>query len=115
MLEVKIHLYRLDELSETARERAISEHRDFMLSILQPDFIDGVPDWDNPEKVEMYHQEYEYIENNDEPVIESIEANDYFYYSNGGICSVCTYTGGPKKGITEITVHGETITIKGEN
>jgi hypothetical protein len=62
--------------------------------------------------MEMYHNEYNYILMNDEPVIENIEINEYYFYFDGSMCDVCHYSGGPKKGTTEIKIHGETFTIK---
>lgn len=111
-MKVNITLYHLFDLPAAARNRAVEDHRHFLLATLQPDFIDGVTDWADPEKMAMYRAEFDYIENNDDPVVESIEANDYWYFYDGTICPACTYVAGPKKGITEITVHGETFTIK---
>lgn len=107
MVELKIKLYKLDELSAFAQGHAIEEHRQFLLDTLRPDYIDGFCDWNNPEKMEMYHSEYEYIEDNDEPVIESIEANDYLFYYDGTICQTVTYTAGTEAGQTWATIHGE--------
>lgn len=114
MKNVSINLYSFQELTEKAKQFAIMEHRTFLLSVLQPDYIDGVPDWDDPEKMEMYRDEYSDIDENDEPVIESIEINDYLFYYDGKMCNACTYTAGPNKGLTEIKIHGETYYINGE-
>ena len=115
MLELKIKLYSFHELKPFAQEKAIFEHRRFLLDTLQPDFIDGVTDWNDPEKMEMYHSEYEYLEENADPIVESIEANEYLFFANGELCWSCRYVAGPKKGTTEIKIHGEIYTITGGN
>lgn len=113
MIEIKIKLYRLEELPETSRRRAIEDHRSFMLNTLTPDFIDGVTDWNDPEKMEMYHNEYQYIEDHDEPVIENIDINDYFFFYDGDLANVVHYTGGPLAGQTWATIRGERYLIEG--
>lgn len=87
MKTISINIYSLDELNEKARNRAIEEHRKFLLSIMCPeDFISGCPEYDTPEELEKaYNSEYEYYLKNDEPIIESIEANEYMFFSNGEI------------------------------
>lgn len=113
MISISINLYSFSELSENAKQRAIREQREFLLSTLQPDFIDGIIDWSDPEKMEMYRAEFNYIEENDEPCIESIETNDYLFYFNGEIAEAVTYCGNhPRTGETDITIHGETYTRK---
>ena len=115
MLKVEISLYRLRELSPAAYRRAVDDHRYFLLDALQPDYIDGVTDWNDPGKMEMYRAEYDYIMFNDNPVIDSINCNGYFFHPDGEICWTCTYTAGPKKGLTEIKIHGEAYTVKGRD
>ena len=94
-INVEISLYKFNELSEVARERAIEEHRSFLLEIMQPnDFISGDEEYDTEEQLQdTYEREYEYISMNDEPVIESIEANDYFFFSDGELADCTTYLG----------------------
>lgn len=95
-IEVTVNLYTFEELSDTAKEYAISDHRAFLLSEMSPnDFISGDPEYDTPEKLqEQYESEYEYIENNDEGVVESICINDYLFYKSGEIANACTYIEG---------------------
>ena len=112
MLKVEISLYSFHELKPEAQRKAIEAHRRFLLDTLQPDFIDGVTDWNDPEKMEVYRAEYEYLEEHDEPIVENIEANDYNFFADGELCWTCTYTGGPKKGLTEIKIHGELVTVQ---
>lgn len=115
MLNFEIKLYSLAELPEKSRERAINEHRYFLLDTLQPDYIDGVTDWNDPEKMEMYQDEYDYIQMNDEPVIESIEINEYYFFYNGDLCNVCHYVAGPLTGQTWAIVGGERYLIQEGN
>lgn len=117
MISISINLYHFEELPETAKERAIMDHRGFLLSVLSPeDFISGDPAYDTPEKLEeAYRDEYDYYIENDEPIIDSIEANDYLFCYNGDYCRSCTYTAGPHKGKTLVTIHGETFEYQEEN
>ena len=112
MIEVKIKLYRLEELPETSRRRAIEDHRTFMLDTLTPDYIDGVTDWSDPEKMEMYRDEYQYIVNHDEPVTESIDINEYLFFYNGDLAHVTHYTGGPFNGQIWAAIGGERYLIE---
>lgn len=111
MINVNIRLYTIHELNEKAKAKAIMDHRRFLLNILAPDYGDGVIDWEDPEKMEMYHEEYDYILNNDDYVIEEIAINDYYYYFNGEICPVLHCTAGPLAGITTVNIHGENIKL----
>lgn len=115
MLHVEITLYHFQELTPKAQAKAISDHRLFLLETLQPDYIDGVSDWNDPEKMEMYRDEIQYLEEHDEPVIEAIEANEYLFHPDGDLCWSCRYICGPKKGLTEIKIHGETVVVGGDN
>lgn len=112
MIDITIHVYTFAELDEKAKRNAIEEHRSFLLDVLIPDYIDGVTDWNDPEKMDIYNQEYEHIQDHDDPVIESIESNEYLFYRNGDFCNAVTYTERhPRAGQTDITIHGETFTI----
>ena len=95
-----INLFNLNELSEDAKEKAIEEHRVFLLSVMNPkDFISGDPEYDTDEKInEAYDREYEYYSVHDEPIIESIEINDYLFYSDGTLAPCVTYCCGEKRG-----------------
>lgn len=118
MLQLTINLYTFSELSEKAKEKAIEDARQFLLSIMHPtDFISGDPEYDTHEKLtEQYTAEHDYYCFNDEPILEYIEANDYIFYYNGDLCHTVTFCGQhPRAGEMDITIHGETFTIKGEN
>ena len=90
---IMIKLYTLDELSENARQKAIEEHRQFELSIMSPDdFISGCPEYDTEEELQKtYEAEYDYLLMNDEPIIENIEANNYYFYEDGTLAAVTEY------------------------
>lgn len=85
MKTVQINLYEFSELNEKAKTKAISEHYDFLCSIDEWDEInDNTPD---------------------EVIIESIEANEYLFYSDGNLANCVTYCGKhPKAGLTELTI-----------
>ena len=113
-VNITINLYSLEELSSKARERAIREHREFLLSVMQPeDFISGDPKYDTPEQLsEQYDSEYDYVLFNDDPVIESIEINDYLFYSDGSMASVVTYCGKhPLSGKSILKIYGKEYEI----
>lgn len=90
MTTATINLYTFQELTENAKHRAIEEHRNFLLSVMQPDdFISGDPDYDTPEELEKsYKAEYDYILFNNDAVIESIEINDYLFFYNGELANI---------------------------
>ena len=85
MKTISVNLYSFEELSAKAKEKAIEDHRNFLLEDMRPeDFISGDPEYDTPEKLEeAYNSEYFYVLENDDPVIDSIEANDYMFYESG--------------------------------
>lgn len=85
MKEVKINLYRIDELDPMERQLAIWSCRSSMLDSLSPeDFISGDPEFDTPEELGFqYDMEREYILTEDEPVLEYIEANNMLFFYDG--------------------------------
>ena len=97
---IPVTLYELDELSEGARWSAIESHRQFLLNIMTPDdFISGDPEYDTPEQLrEAYNSEYAYYEAADDPIVESIEANEYLFFEDGELAHTVKYVGGPKDG-----------------
>ena len=115
MKQCKIFLYGFDELSPSAQSRAISEHRFFLLDTLRPDFIDGVTDWNDPEKMEMYEAEYNYIECNDDPVIESIEINEYLFFNDGTLAPTITGVSEAVRGESYLSKWGEYYKIEEVN
>lgn len=112
-VNIQIGLYSLDELSDSARNRAIEDHRRFLLEIMRPgDFISGDPEYDTQEEIyAAYDAEYFYILGNDDPVVESIDANEYMFFSSGELANVTHYTAGENAGQTWLTYNREKIRI----
>lgn len=112
MKNVTINLYEFAELSYAAQQRAIEEHRHFMLDTMcVDDFISGDPEYDTPEKLEeAYNSEWDYIDRNDEPVIESIEINEYLFYADGRMAN-CTYSHVNGEIISTVKIGGEKYKI----
>ena len=94
-VHIEICLYSFDELSEKAKEKAINDHRAFLLEEMQPDdFISGDPEYDTPEELQKcYESEYDYYLFNDDPIIESIECNDYMFLKSGELAHTIHYCG----------------------
>ena len=110
MIKLEINLYKFEELTDRAKERAIMDHRIFILNDMQPtDFISGDPEYDTPEELEKaYREQFDYLNENDEPIIESIEINDYLFYYNGETAHTTHYCGQhPLAGEIRVTLHGE--------
>ncbi len=93
---ITITLYDFNELSQPAKNKAIEEHRNFLLTIMSPnDFISDDPQHDTTEELQKtYDSEYDYYLNNDEPIIENIEINDYMFYVSGELANVKHYISG---------------------
>jgi hypothetical protein len=100
---ITIKLYSFSELSEKAKRKAIEEHREFELNIIElNEFENGIA-------------EYDYYASNDEPIIESIEANDYLFFENGELAHTITYCGNhPLAGETHFIFNGTDYLIKKE-
>lgn len=114
MKKVTINLYEFSELNEKAKQKAIDEHRNFLLSVMNPnDFIRGDSEYDTEKELQKaFDSEYEYFEANDEPIIESIEANEYLFYSDGIMAHCVTYCGEHEKaGITELQIGTDIYTL----
>ena len=114
MKTVQINIYSFNELSEQAKQKAIDEHRNFILSTMSvSDFISGNDEHDTDESLNSaFNAEYRYIYENDSPVIENIEANDYLFFSDGNIANCTTYYGKhPKAGITELKIGNDVYTL----
>ena len=83
MMNLNFPIYSFDELSEKAKEHAIQEHRETILSEMSVSDFEGCgdPELDTPES--MYEDEYNYILFEDEGVIDSIRANEYWFFQSG--------------------------------
>ncbi len=100
MKTVKINLYSFAELSEKAKEKAISEHIDF---------LDNLPEEYENEEGEMCS---EYIEHTEGEAVESIEANKYIFFADGSLAHCITYVGNhPEAGKPEFLFKGEIYSI----
>lgn len=114
---ITIKLYSFSELNEKAKRKAIEEHREFELSIMEPDdFISGIAEYDTPEELQKsYKEQYDYYLMNDEPIIEIIEANDYLFFENGKLAPTVRYCGAhPLSGETHFIFNGANYIIKTE-
>jgi len=114
MINFTVAVYPFDELSESAKQNAIQQHREFLLAIMQPDdFISGCAEYDTPEELQKaYESEYDYYLMNDEPIAESITINEYLFFADGQLASTTTYCGNHEKsGQTWIKFHGQQIRI----
>ena len=81
VIQLSIPIFELNELSSKARQKAISEHRDFLLGI-----------------------------ESDSDAVESIEINKYLFYVDGEVAPVTTYTGAhPESGKREFSYKGVTM------
>ena len=99
MKQVLINLYEIHELSPKAKERAISDHYDFLASEgMECENEDG----------ELVVEDYDPT---DEEVIESIEINEYMFYADGDIARCCRYVGEHPKAWTTELIIGEDIYI----
>ena len=100
---ITIKLYSFSELNEKAKRKAIEAHREFMLSIMEPDDF------------ETDIVEYDYYARNDEPIIENIKANDYLFFENGELAHTITYRGAhPLSGEIHFIFNGVDYLIKKE-
>lgn len=96
MVKVTINLYKLEELEQPARERAISEHGDF---------LDNEGELFEDESGNMVR---EYPEHTVDEIVESINLNEYLFFADGKIASLTQYCGNhPKAGTIEFKLNGE--------
>ena len=102
-VNVEITLYNFEELDFFSKERALADHRQFMIETLSESDFDFPGDYDSS---------IAEIEINNEYVIENIQANEYWYFMDGDIAPTVKYTGKhAKKGITEFMFYGNTYQI----
>lgn len=100
MKTVKINLYKFNELTEQAKEKAINEAIYFL----------------NNEPVEYEDEDgkmqYEYIEHTEEEAEDFLTANEYLFFTNGETARTVTYCGKhPRAGESELILNGETHKI----
>lgn len=92
-IPVIIEVFKLNELQEHARQRAIYEHENFLVSEGQE-----IENEDGELETVAYNPE-------EEQVIESIEANEYFFYSTGELADVVSYCGAHERAGETILKH----------
>ena len=103
MKKVTIKIYTIRELSQKSRSFAVSDHRDFMLSVYRDD------DWD--ESIGMTYSKYEKTLRNKD-LIENIEANEYLFFANGELANATLYCGNHlRAGDNVFTFMGEEILL----
>ena len=95
MNEIKIKLYKFNELTKDSQEKAIRDHLDFLLSTDDEQLYKNLS-----------------FDALTEVVIESILINEYYFYFNGELAECVTYTGDHKKtGTTEFKFKGKTYIL----
>lgn len=100
MNKVQISLYSFIELSEKAKQKAVFEHQDF---------LNSVPIECENEEGEMVSEWHEHSE---EEAIESIEINEYYFFSDGILANVTAFCGKhPKAGQSILTFAGQEYTL----
>ena len=100
MKNAQINLYSFNELSETAKQRAIYEHQSF---------LDFMPIEYENEEGEMINEWHEHSE---EETIESIEINEYLFFADGKMANVTRFCGKhPKAGQSILVFAGQKYAI----
>ena len=98
MKTLEINLYKFEELSDEAKDKAINE----ALNIL-----DSEPTEYENENGEIVN---EFVEHTEEDAKEFILINDYLFFKNGTLAHTVTYCGNhPKAGQSEFFINGEII------
>ena len=98
MKTLEINLYKFDELSDEAKEKAIYEALNF---------LDSEPTEYENENGEIMN---EYVELTEEYAKEFILINDYIFFKDGTLAHTVTYCGNhPKAGQSEFFLHGEIV------
>lgn len=91
-VNIDINLYSFEELSQESKDKAVYEHRGFLLEITRP------KDFETDEDFNQYMEDVEY---DDCIVIDSIVLNDYLYFEDGELADYCTFWNGNHKVKTE--------------
>lgn len=98
MKQVTTNLYKFAKLTGGARERAIEDYRDFLLRTYDSRNLEK-SGWSEDE----IDADYDDLSENDERVIESIDANEHLFFRDGTLT--------PSFG-TEVTIHDETYKME---
>jgi len=100
-INVKIKLYKYEELNEVGKEHAFEEHFDFLCS--------NPSDYEDENGDMVFQTEEDYTR---EIVEESININEYLFFIDGNMADTIHYVGKHEKaGITEFTFGGEVYEI----
>lgn len=84
MQNITITLYSLNELNKEAKNKAIAEHKEFLIDTFSDDLYDA--------SYNMTRSKYaKQLTKAD--IIENIEINDYFFFSNGKQAHVVQFCG----------------------
>ena len=90
MKTVTINLFSFDELNQEAQKKAINDHAEFLLKVVETD-----------------GEEY-----NREEVVENILLNEYLFFEDGELAHTVQYTGRhPKAGKLEFHFHNKVIEL----
>lgn len=88
MKTIRTKVYKFNELSEQAQTKAISDHIDFILQVMNEDSYY----WQFAQKMEAMQTPWfigQYINEKARPVvIEDIQANDYDFFKDGSIYNI---------------------------
>lgn len=95
-IKIDIALYEFSELDHIARTFALDDMRDFM---------DSIPlEYEN-DKGEMIS---EYVQRSDAEIIDTIEINEYLYFSDGVQANIIRYVDNhPLAGLSILTLNGQ--------
>ena len=106
-VKVEIKLHELNELSESAKTKAISEHYNFMFETERPENFEDEEDYES--HMNWLEKWSDGVENY---VIENIEANEYLYFEDGSLANITHYCGKHEKaGKTEFKFMGKIYDI----
>jgi len=105
-INIKLKLYKYEELEEKARENAFNEQLEFLY--ICP------PEYEN-EKGEMEKENLDKWSFNDlnEYIEEHIKINEYLFYKNGELADLTFFCGKHERsGETELNLNGQLIKIE---
>ena len=104
MRTATINLYNINELSKDAKDFAVGEHKDFLMSVYS--------DSDFDECFKMTRSKYEKSLTK-KYIIEDILDNDYLFFRDGTLAYITHYCGKHEKaGITEFKFKNEVYILK---
>lgn len=113
-VKVEIEIFKFDELSDYVKSIVIQKQRCFLLySMSVEDYKNMTEEQLNGESpINCYLNEYKNIEENDEPVIESINASGYWFFKDGKYAGVVEFCGNhPRKGESILNFKGKEYII----